>query len=87
MRGGAGEAHENAFECRGASGSLEGGQGVAGEEASCVDDCYAIGKLLDLGQSVGGEEQGSMAAAEDLGLQETSKFGSGDGVQTARRLI
>lgn len=34
-----------------------------------------------------GEEQGSIAAAENLGLEKTAKFGSGDSVKTARGFI
>ena len=87
MRCAASEAHESTFECRGAGSSFEGGQGIAGEQASCVNHRDAIGEQLDLGQSVGSEEQGSIALAKNLGLQETAKFGGGDSVQTARGLI
>jgi hypothetical protein len=36
---------------------------------------------------VRGEEQRSIAAAENLGLEEAAKFGSGDGVETSRWFI
>lgn len=68
MRVAASEPQESFFESGGAGGVFEGGQSVAGEQAAGVDDGDAIGEQLDLGQSVGGEEQGSIAAAEDLGL-------------------
>jgi hypothetical protein len=36
---------------------------------------------------VRGEEQRSIAAAENLGLEEAAKFRSGDGVETSRWFI
>jgi hypothetical protein len=33
------------------------------------------------------EEQGSITAAQHLGFEEPAKFGSSDGVETARRFI
>ena len=87
MRGATGEAHESVFESCGAGGSLEGCQSVASEEAAGVDNRDAIGEQLDLGQRVRGEEQGSIAAAENLGLEEAAKFGSGDDVETSRWFI
>ena len=36
---------------------------------------------------MGGEKQCSFAEAENFGLQEASKLGGGDGIQTARRFI
>jgi len=66
---------------------FESGQCVASEEAPGVDNRDAIGEKFDLGQSVRGEEQGSIAAAENLGLEEAAKFGSGDSVKAARGFI
>ena len=87
MRGAAGEVHESVFErCR-TGASFESGQRVAGEQAPRVDDRDPIGELLDLRQRVGSEEQGSIAAAQDLGLQKAAKLRGGDSVQTARGFI
>jgi len=87
VRGTPGEAHESVFQSGNAGGLLKGGERVTSEEAPGIDNRDAIGEELDFRQSVRGEEQGSIAAAENLGFQETPEFGSGDGVQTSRRLI
>jgi len=81
------KAKESVFESSRASGSFECGQCIASEQASIVDNRDAVGEKLYLGQSVRGEEQGSIAEAQDLGLQEAAKLGSGDGIKTARWLI
>jgi hypothetical protein len=81
------EAEESFFERSSARAVLESGKCVASQKAPSVDNRDAIGEQLDLGQSVGGEEQGSIATAENLGLQKAAKFESGDSVQAARRFI
>ncbi len=87
MRCASGEAHKGVFQSSGAGGLFEGSKSIASEQASIVDNRDAIGEKLNLRQSVRGEEKGSVAAAQNLGLQEAAKLGSGDGVKTARWLI
>lgn len=82
-----GEAHKSVFESSRAGDSFECGERIASEEASIVDNRDAVGEKFYLRQSVRGEEQGSIAEAQNLGLQEAAKFGSGDGVETAGWLI
>jgi len=87
VRCASGEAHKGVFEISCAGGSFECSQSIASEQASIVDNGDAVGEKFYLGQSVRGKEQGSIAAAQNLGLQEAAKLGSGDGVKTARWLI
>lgn len=82
-----GEAEEGVFERSGAGFVLESGQGVASEETPGANHRDAVGEQFDLRQSVRGEKKGSIAAAKDLRFQEAAKFGSSDGVQTARGFI
>jgi hypothetical protein len=81
------EAHKDVFESCGAGGSFECSQSIASEQAPIVDNRDSVSEKFYLRQSVRGEEQGSIAAAQNLGLQEAAKLGSGDGVKTARWLI
>ena len=87
VRCASGDTHKGVFESSGAGGSFEGGQSIASEQASIVDNRDAVGEKFYLGQSVRSKEKGSIAAAQNLGLQEAAKLGSGDGVKAACWLI